>query len=485
MRSVHVPLGHQAAASMPGTSASCGPAAAHPELFSVAPMMAHTHRHYRYFFRLISEQAWLYTEMVPASQCQSPDAEVLKFHECEHPVALQLGGHDIGNLASATRIATELGYDAINLNCGCPSPHVTSGARRGGAAMMREPDHVADCVGAMVEAARIGAEAIGRGGSPPLITVKHRLSVRDDTPTMPYDREADLACGYDDDLASARRFIETVAAAGATRFQVHARKGLLMGNGGDSDGGGVWVPRDNNPDDDVESDRVDDAPVGKVDHKRLAVKRQKQARSRTLSNRSIPPLRPGIVSELAGEFPGLELVSNGGVDSMAGVMERMRGGVHGVMVGRAVINHPALFAGVDKELYKDHPCSPGKCLTRGDVLRRYIEYAEAEEALMEGKLRCMRPDDRDEALRRIVSPAFSLFVGEAGSDRYQRRIRSMSSRFRTRPFLASDVLKAAQSEVEVAGGSLEVPLASAVQMEDLEVYERAVKRAGTLQRMIF
>ena len=450
----------------------------------MAPMMAHTHRHYRYFFRLISEHAWLYTEMVPASQCQSHDAEVLRFHESEHPVALQLGGHDIAHLASATRIATELGYDAVNLNCGCPSPHVTSGARRGGAAMMREPEHVAECVRAMVEAARSSSSSSGAtgrrdGAPPPLITVKHRLSVRDDTPRTPYDREADIARGYDDDLSSARSFIETVSSAGATRFQVHARKGLLMGNGDDSDGG-VWVPRN-----DESSSRGDGAPhVGKVDHKRLAVKRQKQARSRTLSNRSVPPLRPGIVSELSEEFPGLELISNGGVDSMAGVMERMRGGVHGVMVGRAVINHPALFAGVDDELYRDHPCSPGRCLTRGDVLRRYIEYTEAEEARMEEEIRSMRPDDRDEALRRMVSPAFSLFVGEAGSDRYQRRIRSMSSRFRTRPFLASDVLKAAQSEVEAAG-SLEVPLASAVQMEDLEVYERAVKRAGALQRMIF
>ena len=173
---------------------AAGPTAAPLELFSVAPMMAHTHRHHRFFFRLISEHAWLYTEMLPAAQCQSPETEALIYHPSEHPVALQLGGHDIEQLASATRIATSLGYDAVNLNCGCPSPNVTNGARRGGAAMMREPEHVAACVAAMQEVAISEAAAVG-ARVPPIITVKHRLSVVDDTPTAPYDAEQDRISG--------------------------------------------------------------------------------------------------------------------------------------------------------------------------------------------------------------------------------------------------------------------------------------------------
>lgn len=457
------------------SSTAAAAAGAAPELFSVAPMMAHTHRHHRYFFRLLSEHAWLYTEMIPAAQCQTTDVEALLFDPCEHPVALQIGGHDVEQLAAAARAGAARGYDAINLNCGCPSPHVTNGARRGGAAMMREPEHVAACVAAMLEAAN--AEAATRGTAPPLITVKHRLSVVDDSPLSPYDAEADRASGYDADLRSARSFIETVASAGVTRFQVHARKGLLS-SGGE---GEVWVPSEDGREAETESRTTS----GKVDHKREASKRQKQARSRTLANRSVPPLRPAIVTQLAKEFPHLELISNGGVQSMAAVMGRLEEGVHGVMVGRAAINHPALFAGVDEVLYcRRGSSAAGRCRTRGEVLDRYIDYVEQQEEELGLELTGLRPEDRNEAvLRTLVSPPFSLFVGEAGCERYQRRIRSMAEKFRSRPFMASDVLRAARIEVQLAG-SFDRPLMSAVPLEDVVSYEGAVQRAGPLQKMI-
>ena len=228
--------------------------------------------------------------------------------------------------------------------------------------------------------------------------------------------------------------------------------------------------------------------AGKVDHKRMARKNQKQARSRTLSNRSVPPLRPEIVHQLVQDFPQLEIVSNGGVTSMENIKEQLSKGVHGVMVGRAAINHPALFAGVDSEIFRgmgrcregDDVCDR-RCRTRGEVLERYIEYVEEEEQKLD--LTGLRPEDRDAVLRKLVSPPFSLFVGEPGCDRYQRRIRKMSSGFRTRPFLASDVLRAAGTEVEAAG-SFDRDLLSAMPFDEVIIYEKAVKRAGPLQKMI-
>src|SRR5690348_7440461 len=117
-------------------------------IFSVAPMMDWTDRHCRYFHRLLSPHALLYTEMVTAPAVIHGDrARLLGFDAAEHPVALQLGGSEPGELAQAARIGVDLGYDEVNLNVGCPSDRVQSG--RFGACLMREPSLVAECVAAM------------------------------------------------------------------------------------------------------------------------------------------------------------------------------------------------------------------------------------------------------------------------------------------------------------------------------------------------
>jgi tRNA-dihydrouridine synthase len=322
------------------------------------------------------------------------------------------------------------------------------------------------------------SEAASTGTTPPpLITVKHRLNVVDDTVSSPYDVEADNANGYEADFGYARNFIETVASAGVTRFQVHARKALLSD---ENASGQVWVPSDTGS-----SSSDDCSPTNKVDHKRAAMIAKKHARSRTLFNRSVPPLRPGIVRDLSTEFPELELVSNGGVSSMSGVTERLNQGVHGVMVGRAAINHPALFAGVDQALYgrstSDQGALPGRCRTRGEVLDRYIAYVEEEEERL--SLGGLRPEAREATLRKLTSPPYSLFVGEAGCDKYQRRIRNMSQRFMTRPYTASGVLRAARVEVQLAG-SFDSGLDSAVPLDKVVRYEDAIQRAGPMQKMI-
>jgi tRNA-dihydrouridine synthase A len=171
---------------------------------SDAPMMDYTDRHCRYFLRLISPTALLYTEMITsAAIVRSHAIRLLEFDSTEHPVALQLGGSDPKELAQAARIGAEFGYDEINLNCGCPSDRVQSG--RFGACLMGEPQLVAECVAAMREVVQIP------------VTVKNRIGIN----PMP-----DPRVDEEDFLLN---FIETVARAGCTTFVVHARQAVLKG----------------------------------------------------------------------------------------------------------------------------------------------------------------------------------------------------------------------------------------------------------------
>jgi tRNA-dihydrouridine synthase A len=162
-------------------------------------MMEWTDRHCRYFLRLISRHAFLYTEMVTAEAVLYGDQDrVLGFDVAEHPVGLQLGGSDPAKLAEAARIGADWGYDEINLNIGCPSDRVQSG--RFGACLMAEPSLVANCVRAMSAAVSVP------------VTVKCRIGIDEQ------DAEESLD-----------RFIDTVADAGCKTFIVHARKAWLDG----------------------------------------------------------------------------------------------------------------------------------------------------------------------------------------------------------------------------------------------------------------
>ncbi|PPE72661.1 tRNA dihydrouridine(20/20a) synthase DusA [Solimonas fluminis] len=167
--------------------------------FCVAPMMDWTDRHCRFFLRLMSRRAWLYTEMVTTGAIIHGDRErFLRFHPAEHPVALQLGGSEPDDLARCAEIGTAYGYDEINLNCGCPSDRVQEG--RFGACLMKEPARVAEAVAAMRRATHLP------------VTVKTRIGVDES-----------------EDYVFLKDFIETVAAAGCTIFIVHARKAWLKG----------------------------------------------------------------------------------------------------------------------------------------------------------------------------------------------------------------------------------------------------------------
>lgn len=166
---------------------------------SVAPMMDWTDRHCRYFHRLIAPNIRLYTEMVTTGALIHGDTDrFLRFHESEHPLALQLGGATPDDLALCAKKGEAYGYSEINLNCGCPSDRVQSG--RFGACLMREPEAVASCLQAMADSVSIP------------VTVKCRIGI--------------------DDLDSFEfldNFVDKVSSKGCKTFIIHARKAWLSG----------------------------------------------------------------------------------------------------------------------------------------------------------------------------------------------------------------------------------------------------------------
>jgi tRNA-dihydrouridine synthase A len=260
---------------------------------SVAPMMDWTDRHCRVFHRQISRHALLYTEMVTApAVIHGKRALLLDYSPAEHPVALQLGGSDPAELAEATRIAADWGYDEINLNCGCPSDRVQSGAF--GAVLMKSPDLVARCVAAM------------QAASPVEVTVKCRI-------------------GVDDDIPETRLpgFVDTVAAAGVTRFTIHARKAWLQG----------LSPKD---------------------------------------NREIPPLDYELVHAMKSARPDLHLSLNGGIATLDQAEAHLARGLDGVMIGRAAYHEPMNALGAaDSQIWGQG--APADAFTVAEAMKPYIE----------------------------------------------------------------------------------------------------------------
>jgi len=165
----------------------------------VAPMMDWTDRHCRYFLRLLSPGAQLYTEMVTAAAIHHGDhAALLEYDPSEHPVALQLGGSDPGMMAEAARRGAKFGYDEININVGCPSDRVQSG--QFGACLMARPEVVAECLQAMQSECDVP------------VTVKTRIGIDDE-----------------DSYGFLRRFVDIQREAGCRKFIVHARIAILEG----------------------------------------------------------------------------------------------------------------------------------------------------------------------------------------------------------------------------------------------------------------
>ena len=261
--------------------------------FSIAPMLDCTDRHFRQLMRQISRHALLYSEMVVAQalhHCQRRE-RLLDFDQEEHPIALQVGGDQPELLAEATRMAADWGYDEINFNVGCPSPRVQAG--NFGACLMAEPDRVARCVEAMVAASALP------------VTVKHRVGIDD------LDSDTLLTA-----------FVDQLAAAGATRFSVHARKAWLEG----------------------------------LDPKQ---------------NRTIPPLEHERVIALKQRRPELMIELNGGLDTPEQCLKALNH-CDGAMVGRAAYAHPLRWAAMDALIFGD----PLRTVKASDVITGLMPHAE-------------------------------------------------------------------------------------------------------------
>jgi tRNA-dihydrouridine synthase A len=262
--------------------------------FSVAPMMDWTDRHCRVFHRLMTRRARLYTEMLTTGAVIRGDRRrLLAFDTSEHEVALQLGGSEPRDLATAAKIGEDFGYDEINLNVGCPSDRVKDG--RFGACLMAEPKLVAACVEAMKREVKVP------------VTVKCRIGIDNQDPETALDALA-----------------RAVVAAGADALIVHARKAWLNG----------LSPKE---------------------------------------NRDIPPLDYERVYRLKASMPGVPIIINGGIGSLAGAKAHLAH-VDGVMLGRAAYQEPWRLLAVDPEIFGE----TAPFVAMKDVFEAMMPYIEQE-----------------------------------------------------------------------------------------------------------
>ncbi|WP_201581617.1 tRNA dihydrouridine(20/20a) synthase DusA [Psychrobacter glacincola] len=258
---------------------------------SVAPMIDWTTTDYRYFARLFNPHVYLYTEMISTGALiHGNRARHLRFDTLEHPLVLQLGGADISEMTQCAEFAQQHGYSEVNINVGCPSDRVQH--NKIGACLMAEPHTVADLVKHMQAAVDIP------------VTVKHRIGIDD---FDSYEFMVD--------------FVEKVAAAGCTRFIVHARTAWLQG---------------------------------------LSPKQ----------NREIPPLRYEDVYRLKQDFPQLDIEINGGIDTVKDIETHLQH-VDGVMIGRAFYHNPYLLAETNSLWNEPAP-------KRSDILAQLYPYMEAQ-----------------------------------------------------------------------------------------------------------
>lgn len=287
---------------------------------SIAPMMDWTDRHFRYFMRLISPNSRLYTEMVTTGAILHGEPDrFLRYDECEHPIALQLGGSSPNGLAQCAKLGNEYGYDEINLNCGCPSSRVQNGMF--GAVLMQKPDHVAECAQAMMEASDVP------------VTIKCRLGVDDQ-----------------DDFEFLDEFVSKISDKGVKTFIIHARKCWLKG----------LSPKENRE-------------IPELDYNRAVLIKEKYPNLEIILNggiTDIDTIQNAISSRHSVRSEESDRMSD---PSPHTPQDDKNMGLDGAMIGREAYTNPYFMAEVERKIYGNHDI-----MGREKIARKMIDYAQVQ-----------------------------------------------------------------------------------------------------------
>ena len=369
---------------------------------SVAPMMDWTDRHCRSFHRLLSQRAWLYTEMVTAQAIAHGDLDhLLGRGEEGDRVVLQLGGNDPQLLARAAREGQAYGYDEINLNCGCPSDRVREGAF--GACLRAEPERVADCVAAMQAVVQVP------------VTVKHRLGI---------DRR--------EDYEFVHHFVDVVAAAGCRRFVVHARNAWLDG----------LDPKQNR---EIPPLRYEVVHRLAQDFPHCAFELNGGLQDLAHGLAAVCPTEAsGPDSETASEGPAV-------VDAMAGTEAGSPATrLVGAMYGRRAYHDPWLLAGVDDWLARHAAEAPvtdaAQPLTRAAVVEALVGYLERGAA---------RGVEVRHLARHLARHVLGLYLGQPAARLWRRMLSESRALSRNDPGLLREACAAVEAEAaRVAASAL-------------------------------
>lgn len=369
---------------------------------SVAAVSFKNDRHCRSFHRLLSQRAWLYTEMVTAQAIAHGDLDhLLGRGEEGDRVVLQLGGNDPQLLARAAREGQAYGYDEINLNCGCPSDRVREGAF--GACLMAEPERVADCVAAMQAVVQVP------------VTVKHRIGI---------DRR--------EDYEFVHHFVDVVAAAGCRRFVVHARNAWLDG----------LDPKQNR---EIPPLRYEVVHRLAQDFPHCAFELNGGLQDLAHGLAAVCPTEAsGPDSETASEGPAV-------VDAMAGTEAGSPATrLVGAMYGRRAYHDPWLLAGVDDWLARHAAEAPvtdaAQPLTRAAVVEALVGYLERGAA---------RGVEVRHLARHLARHVLGLYLGQPAARLWRRMLSESRALSRNDPGLLREACAAVEAEAaRVAASAL-------------------------------
>ena len=352
---------------------------------SIAPMMDWTDRHCRYFHRLLSPNVRLYTEMVTTGALLHGDVDRhLRFNDIEHYVALQLGGSEPADLATAAKMGEDYGYDEINLNCGCPSERVQRGAF--GACLMAEPDTVADCVAAMKKAVNIP------------VTVKCRIGIDDS-----------------EDYVFLRDFVARVADAGCEMFIIHARKAWLKG----------LSPKENR-----EIPPLDYSMPARIKAEFPNLQIIVNGGIKTIDEISSflhsPSCHPGKGEAFIRDLPDK-------IRKIPGQARDDRAGVDGVMIGREAYHNPSILLDIEREIFGNAqtchperlPCHPERSEGSQEILQTLPRLQNDKKAEV---VKAMIPYIEEQQskygtpINSVTRHMIPLFQGERGSRAWRRAL---------------------------------------------------------------